>query len=163
ALATGQPVVVSPKFWAEHMGLPYHQADIRAVERPGQPTGEHARLMALSIGARRFTRYGYADLLREDRRHAVLSRVWPGTQRLLRELGSAGEAAEAALASASRVLPLITSAHDPSAANNRYWPEIYANMPIVDGLPHHYTDTAEPRRFGNVSALDPEVFSTAEE
>src|SRR5207253_6603741 len=34
ALETGQPVLVSPKFWAEHMGLPYHQADIRAVEHP---------------------------------------------------------------------------------------------------------------------------------
>jgi hypothetical protein len=29
ALATGLPVKVSPKFWAEHMGMPYHQADIR--------------------------------------------------------------------------------------------------------------------------------------
>ena len=29
ALATGMPVKVSPKFWAEHMGMPYHQADIR--------------------------------------------------------------------------------------------------------------------------------------
>src|SRR5262249_2488134 len=34
ALATGMPVNVSPKFWAEHMGLPYHQAAIRALELP---------------------------------------------------------------------------------------------------------------------------------
>ena len=33
--------------------------------------------------------------------------------------------AELALASASRILPLITSAHGPSAANNNYWPEMY--------------------------------------
>jgi len=42
-------------------------------------------------------------------------------------------------------------------------------MPIVwsgeDGAtrPHHYADTASPRRFGNVSALDPEVFASVEE
>ena len=39
--------------------------------------------MALSAGSRSFTRYGYADLLREDRRFEILWRIWPGTQRLL--------------------------------------------------------------------------------
>ena len=42
ALATGLPVTVSPKFWAEHLGLPYHQAEIRAQELPAprrQATG----------------------------------------------------------------------------------------------------------------------------
>jgi len=39
--------------------------------------------MALSTGARSFTRYGYADLLRDDRRYTVRHRVWAGTQRLL--------------------------------------------------------------------------------
>ena len=34
ALASGQPVKISPKYWAEHLGLPYHQADIRAQEWP---------------------------------------------------------------------------------------------------------------------------------
>ncbi len=258
ALATGQPVLISPKFWAEHLGLPYHQADIRAVEHAGQATGEHARLMAMSAGTRRFTRYGYADLLTEDRPYGILFRIWPGTQRLLlwgdpvtgraygrafgfcgvdgaevfeplsfsgrrgsgspagrdpyadaalrpegphgdwekylytyrlwgrllynpdadpeqwrrylrHEFGPAAPAAEAALGSASRILPLVTTAHHPSAANNRYWPEIYTDMPIVwigaDGAtrPHHYADTASPKRFGNVSALDPEVFSSVEE
>ena len=33
-LGTGMPVKVSPKFWAEHMGMPYHQADIRDQEMP---------------------------------------------------------------------------------------------------------------------------------
>ena len=41
ALATGQPVEVSPKFWAEHLGLPYHQAEIRALEQPGPPSDTH--------------------------------------------------------------------------------------------------------------------------
>ncbi|MGH2525176.1 MAG: hypothetical protein ACRDG2_00380, partial [Actinomycetota bacterium] len=34
ALETGMPVTVSPKFWAEHIGLPYHQAAIRELKRP---------------------------------------------------------------------------------------------------------------------------------
>ena len=32
--ATGMPVTISPKYWAEHMGLPYHQAGIRQLEMP---------------------------------------------------------------------------------------------------------------------------------
>src|SRR5262249_32362429 len=80
ALATGLPVSVSPKFVAEHMGMPYHQAAIREQE---MPKGERTGLMALSTGTRSFTRYSFADLLREDRRYSVLHRVWPGTQRLL--------------------------------------------------------------------------------
>jgi hypothetical protein len=50
---TGMPLTVSPKYWAEHMGLPYHQADIRALEVPRtdrQATG----LMRLSSGERSF-------------------------------------------------------------------------------------------------------------
>ena len=37
ALATGLPVKMSPKYWAEHMGLPYHQAGIRELEMPPKP------------------------------------------------------------------------------------------------------------------------------
>jgi len=251
ALATGQPVTVSPKFWAEHLGLPYHQAEIRALEQPGPPSASHGSLMALSTGSRRFTRYGYADLLREDRPYGVLFRIWPGTHRVLlwgdpvtgrgyghafgfagargvevfeplafsgrrgsgrpdghnlyaqealrpaggdwekyaytyrlwgrllydpaagpeqwrptleADLGPGAPAAEAALACASRVLPLITSAHHPSAANNSYWPELYTDMPIVEGShPHPYRDTPAPRRFGTVGPLDPALFAGVEE
>ncbi|MHC4400027.1 MAG: twin-arginine translocation signal domain-containing protein [Planctomycetota bacterium] len=77
ALATGMPVTVSPKYWAEHQGLPYHQAAIQANEWRKADPGESMERQ------RRFTRYGYADYLREDRRHDVLYRIWPGTQRLL--------------------------------------------------------------------------------
>ena len=80
ALGTGMPVRISPKYWAEHMGMPYHQADIRAQE---YPRADGQGLMAISAGSRNFTRYGYSDLLREDRRYSVLHRIWPGTQRLL--------------------------------------------------------------------------------
>ncbi len=237
ALGTGMPVQVSPKFWAEHLGMPYHQADIRAQERP-VPGRTGSGLMALSSGSRSFTRYGYADLLREDRRYEVVFRIWPGTQRLLlwgdpafaaaysrafQFCGSRGVdimeplsfkgrrgsglaepsrtayadaslrphwdwqkyeygyrvwgrhlynpetpreplgAAEAALAPASRILPIITTAHLPSAANNTYWPEIYTNQPIVEAGHNPYTDTPSPKVFGNTSPLDPQLFSSISE
>jgi hypothetical protein len=82
ALATGMPVNISPKYCAEHLGLPYHQTEIRELERP-RPGEEGSGLMKLSAGARSFLRYGYGDLLKEDRRYGILHRVWPGTQRLL--------------------------------------------------------------------------------
>ncbi len=82
AAATGMPVTVSPKYWAEHLGLPYHQADIRAFEIP-KPDQKAEGLLNLSAGSRSFTRYGYADLLKENRSYGVLHRIWPGTQRLL--------------------------------------------------------------------------------
>jgi len=82
AVASGLPVNISPKYWAEHLGLPYHQTDIRALEVP--KTGYQGKgLMNLSAGSRSFTRYGYGDLLNENRKYGVLHRIWPGTQRLL--------------------------------------------------------------------------------
>ena len=245
-LSAGVPLKVSPKFWAEHMGMPYHQADIREQERP-RPGYEGQGLMALSTGARSFTRYGYADLLRDDRRYTVMHRIWPGTQRLLlgadpasaaaysrafgfcgsagveimeplsfkgrrgsgidggrcayadaslnphwdwqkylctyrvwgramynpqtvadatrrylrRQFGAAAPDLEAALASAGRILPIVTTAHGPSAANNTYWPEMYTNQPVVDARKNNpYTDTPAPKVFGNVSPFDPQLFST---
>jgi len=249
ALATGMPVQVSPKFWAEHMGLPYMQGAIRPQEMPPVDKSDSG-FFARSTGSRRFTRYGYADLLREDRRYGVVHRIWPGTQRMLlwgdpetaraygrvssfcgsngvelheplhfkgrkgsglpggrnayadtalnpacdfqkfdytyrvwgrnlynpdsdpdawqrplnQQFGKGAEPAGNALASASRILPLTTTAHCPSAANNIYWPEMYSNMPMVDAnRPHPYSDTPEPRRFGTVSPLDPEFFLTIDE
>ena len=80
-------MTVSPKFWAEHMGLPYHQAAIRERERlvREDPSGrsEWHRYMAVSEGSRPFTRYGYGDFLREDRPYSIVHRLWAGTQRLL--------------------------------------------------------------------------------
>ncbi len=229
-LATGMPVKVSPKFWAEHMGMPYHQADIRDQEVP-KAGHRDSGLMALSAGSRSFTRYGYADLMREDRRFDILWRIWPGTQRLLlwadpvfaagyarafqfcgssgveimeplsfkgrRGSGLAGPAGrcayadpalrprwdwekyldtyrvwgrklsnpdakvevEPALASASRILPIITTAHLPSAANNNYWPEIYTNQSLAEPSKTEYGDTPSPKTFGNTSPLDPQIFS----
>ncbi|MCU0614349.1 MAG: hypothetical protein MUD09_04610, partial [Desulfobacterales bacterium] len=82
ALDTKQPVVVSPKYCGEHLGLPYHTASIREMEMPSEnkvtDTGE-----GLLEGDRRFTRYGYADFLSENRTWDVVFRIWPGTQRFL--------------------------------------------------------------------------------
>jgi hypothetical protein len=232
ALSTGMPVTVSPKFSAEHMGMPYHQADIREQEVP-KTRHRDTGLMALSAGSRSFTRYGYADLLREDRRFDIVWRVWPGTQRLLlwadpvfagayarafqfcgssgveimeplsfkgrRGSGRTTSAAsgrcayadislrprwdwekyletyrvwgsklhspdnpvevEPALAAASRILPIITTAHLPSAANNNYWPELYTNQSLLEPSKTEYTDTPAPKVFGNTSPLDPQLFS----
>jgi len=249
ALGTGLPVTISPKFWAEHLGLPYHQAAIRPTELPrdGRDRGPFWQ----SEGARNFLRYGYGDLLREDRRYAIVHRIWPGTQRVLlwgdpvfaaayaramgfcgtdggelmeplsfkgrkgsgrpggrdgyadvslrapgddfekyrytyrlwgrllynpdtapgvwrRELqrayGPAAGPAERALAAASRILPLFTTAHLPSAANNHFWPEMYVNMSIVDDAhPEPFTDTPSPKRFGAVSPLDPQLFARVDD
>jgi hypothetical protein len=231
ALATGMPVKVSPKFWAEHMGMPYHQTAIREQE---MPHGERTGLMALSTGTRSFMRYSFGDLMREERQYSVLHRIWPGTQRLLlwgdpltaaaysrafaicgssgveimeplsfkgrRGSGKPGgrcgyadaslnprwdwqkylrtyrvwgqalydpearqetQGAELALESASRILPMITSTHGPSAANNTYWPEMYTAQPMVDARKNNpYTDTPSPKTFGNASPFDPQMFST---
>jgi hypothetical protein len=244
ALGTGLPVSIAPKYWAEHMGLPYMQAAIRSLEMPhgARTTG----LYKLSSGSRSFLRYGYGDLLTEDRRYAVLHRMWPGTQRVLlwgdpnmaaaygrvssfcgsngaelfeplsfkgrggsglpggregyaeqslkptlgdfekylywyrvwgrnlynpggdpdgwrrflrHQFGHGAEKIEAALSSASRILPLVTTAHLPSAANRNFWPEMYTHMPIVDARRRHpYGDSPIPRRLGTVSPLDPEMF-----
>ncbi len=245
ARLSGQPITVSPKFWAEHLGMPYHQADIRELEVPkaGKQT---SRLMNLSEGSRSFMRYGYGDLLREDRSWRVIHRVWPGSQRLLlwgdpvaaaaysrafsfcgsdgaeimeplsfkgrRGSGIAGDRCayadpalrprwdwekyeyshrvwgrllynadsdsdpwrrylrkhfgeginelESALAKASRILPIVATAHLPSAANNNYWPEMYLNHSLIDAAhPGSYSDTPAPKVFGNVSPLDPQLFS----
>jgi len=75
AVASGMPIRLSPKYWAEHMGMPYHQADIRELEQP-KAGRQASALMKFSAGSRSFLRYGYGDLLREDRRWGVLHRIW---------------------------------------------------------------------------------------
>jgi len=84
--------------------------------------------------------------------------VW---QRPLRkDFGRGAQSAELALANASRILPIVTTAHLPSAANNNYWPEMYINQSIIEArLGHAYSDTPSPKTFGNVSPLDPQLFS----
>lgn len=251
AQATGMPSTISPKYWAEHMGLPYHQAAIRPIEMPKPTTqGTKGALMSLSNGSRNFMRYGYGDLLRQDRKYSVLHRIWPGTQRFLlwgdpliaaaygrsssfagsdgvewmeplsfkgrkgsglagnrdgyagvvdpnirdwekylytyrvwgrgiynpasnadarkrflrKTLGSAADAGESALHLSSRILPTVTTAHLPSAANANYWPEIYTNQSIVVAdAKDPYGDTPSPKRFGTVSPLDSQLFCTIEQ
>jgi len=78
--------------------------------------------------------------------------------------GPASGSLETALSHASRVLPMLTTAHQPSASNRGYWVEVPANMPIVEGgAPVPYSDTTLPKRFGTVSPLDPAMFASIEE
>ena len=85
-----------------------------------------------------------------------------GYRRYLRhEFQTAAQPMETALANASRILPVITTTHGASGSNNSYWPEMYMNMPIVDAArAQPYGDTPDPKVFGNVSAFDPQLFST---
>ena len=86
-------------------------------------------------------------------------------QRYLRgEFGSGADAVETSLAFSSRILPLLTSVHLDSASNHDLWYELPTNMPIVLGSePSPYGDTPEPKCFGTVSPLDPQMFLTARE
>ena len=251
AVATGMPVKLGAKYSAEHQGLGYQQADIRSLEVPhGALSKSDESLFRFSSGSRSFTRYGYADFLRQGARYKLWFRLWPGTQRHLlsvdpdmaaaygrtasfcgaagldlmepltfkgregsgqpggrcayadsslnprqdwqkydlyyrvwgrklynpdadpetwrramrTDLGSGTEAIENSLAHASRILPLLTSAHLPSASNHDLWYELPTNMPVVEGSePSPYADTPMPKIFGTVSPLDPQMFSTVAE
>ncbi|SFL22559.1 hypothetical protein SAMN03159341_104112 [Paenibacillus sp. 1_12] len=251
ALSTEQPIYLSPKYWAEHMGPSYHQAAIRDAEF-FQPVDQTMSMSSITQLSRRFTRYGYADYLQEDRQVGILFRLWPGTQKLLlwgdpaiaagygryssfsgsqgielcepltfkgrkgsgreggreqylepdlqlqgrdwlkykytyrlwgrllynpdanpaswqrylnSEFGQAASSYEHALAHSSRILPLITVAHLPSAANVIYWPEMYTNLPIVaTGASSYYDfDTPKPGTFGAASPLDTALFYRVDE
>jgi hypothetical protein len=81
AREVGARVVISPKYWAEHQGLPYHQASVRPLEKARPANGDGLR--GVTQNERRFTRYGYGDFLGEERDYEVLFRIWPGSQRFL--------------------------------------------------------------------------------
>lgn len=78
----GLKPVLSAKYWAEHQGLPYHQASIRRREE-SKPIPPGHELKGITEFSRRFTRYGYGDFLNTDRREDLIFRIWPGTQKLL--------------------------------------------------------------------------------
>lgn len=86
-------------------------------------------------------------------------------RRYLRNIfGPAAPHVEKAMGNASRILPLITSAHLPAGSAMTYWPEMYTNMPITQSGPGHpYGDTPRPKLFGYVSPLDPVMFSPVNE
>lgn len=75
ALNTGQPVRVSTKLTAEHMGLPAHQGAMRERERSPSPESRNPRNST--------ARYGYSDYLSYDRDYGVYHRIWPGKQKIL--------------------------------------------------------------------------------
>ncbi len=49
ALGAGQPVKISPKYWAEHLGMPYHQADIRAGAAAAGTAGDRLNESQLGL------------------------------------------------------------------------------------------------------------------
>ena len=81
ALNVTSDVTVSPKYTAEHMGLPYHQTSIRKQEMP--PKKQVDNKWIFSEGKRKFLRYSYGDLMSSNRKYDILFRIWPGTQRIL--------------------------------------------------------------------------------
>ena len=81
ALKYSKSLSISPKYISEHMGLPYHQASIRKQEFPPRRTVN--KKWTFSEGSRKFLRYSYGDLLKENRKYNILFRIWPGTQRIL--------------------------------------------------------------------------------
>ncbi len=83
--------------------------------------------------------------------------AWRRSQRA--KLGAGADAAQDALAYATRILALLTSAHLPSASNHEFWYEIYVNMGITP-QPTQNADTFDPKVFGNCSPLDPRIFSS---
>jgi hypothetical protein len=239
------PVKAGAKYWAEHLGLGYQQADIRATEYPrAGVTGT----FAVSEGLRNFTRYGYGDFYQQGIGLDLLFRVQPGTQRHLlwgdpalaagygraanfcgatgmeffepltfkgregsghpggrnayadaslapatldtakfaltymlwgrylfnpdtapevlhrnyrQAYGPAGTGLETALAAASRILPLVTTAWCPSSSNHRFWPEMFTPVSILPltGRPL-YTDSPAPHNVSAISPLDPQLFTT---
>ena len=246
---SGMPIATTPKYMAEHMGLPYHQSAIREKEYP--PPVARSQREQLSEGSRKFLRYSYGDLLPKQKDWKVVFRIWQGTQRVLlwgdpalsagygrlsifcgaegvellepnswkgrmgtgipgqrfhyqklglatkwdwqkfayqyrvwgrglynpdaprdgwmRHLratcGDAADACETALSLSSRVLPLVSLTHAPSASNNHYWPEIYSNLPISPvGTRRPYGQDMEgPVRFGNAPTFDMQLFATPRE
>lgn len=73
--------------------------------------------------------------------------------------GDAADACGQAIGYASRLLPIVSMAHLPSAAHAQLWMEMYTNMSIVEeSHPSLYGDTPQPRIFSTVSPLDPEMF-----
>jgi len=51
------------------------------------------------------------------------------------------------------------TAHGVSAANNLYWVEMYTNLSIADpNNKNPFFDTPNPKTFGNVSPMDPQLF-----
>ncbi|MCC2611862.1 hypothetical protein ABK249_23760 [Neorhizobium sp. Rsf11] len=84
---------------------------------------------------------------------------------LTKTCGDTAEACEKGLSWASRVLPLVTLAHGPSASNNHYWPEVYTNLALIDGSGRraYGSDMEGPVRFGNAPTFDPALFANARE
>ena len=125
-------------------------------------------------------RFGYQKqglaTFHDWQKFAYLYRVWgrllynPDADRdswmryLRQATGDAAEACETGLALASRVLPLISLAHAPSASNNHYWPEVYSNIAVgTVGTRNYGADMDAGMRFGTAPSFDSQLFATPSE
>jgi hypothetical protein len=78
---------------------------------------------------------------------------------LNKQFGPSAPSVEKAFANATRILPVVLTAHGTSAANNAFWPEMYTNLSITNPKADNpYFDTPTPKVFGNVSPFDPQLF-----
>ena len=134
--------------------------------------------MGTGMAGQRFNYQKHGLATRQDwRKYDYQYRVWgrllynPDAPRqswmrwLENECGDVAEACEQGLSWASRVLPLITLAHGPSASNNHYWPEIYTNLGLIEGSGKraYGFDMEGPTRFGNAPTFDSALFASPRE
>ncbi|MBW6425803.1 hypothetical protein KX729_30905 [Rhizobium sp. XQZ8] len=142
-----------------------------------EPLGFKGRMGTGIPGGRfNYQKQGYApryDWQRYDYQYRVWGRLLYNPEapreswmRYLQDTcGDAAEACEKGLSWASRVLPLITLAHGPSASNNHYWPEVYTNLALIEGSGRraYGFDMEGPVRFGNAPTFDSALFVNARE
>ncbi|MBS7701599.1 MULTISPECIES: hypothetical protein [unclassified Chelatococcus] len=138
-----------------------------------EPLSFRGRWALERVADRSGYRDGFAGLAPDWRKYELYYRVWgrmlhnPNADAVEFErdvvsiYGPGSAPLGRSIASASRILPLVTSAHAPGAGNKSYWPEIYEDVPYVGGEPTMYDrEGPRPVRIGTVSALDPELFSS---
>ncbi|CDN52030.1 hypothetical protein [Neorhizobium galegae] len=142
-----------------------------------EPLGFKGRMGTGIPGGRfNYQKQGYAtryDWQKYDYQYRVWGRLLynPAAPReswmryLQQVCGDAAEECEKGMSWASRVLPLVTLAHGPSASNNHYWPEVYTNLALVEGSGRraYGFDMEGPVRFGNAPTFDPTLFANARE
>ena len=125
------------------------------------PGGRHNYLRSELLQRFDWQKYEYQYRVWGQRGHDAAAPRDGWMRFLRRNCGVAADACEVALAYSSRVLPLVTLTHGPSASNHSYWPEIYDNLSLVypGGRWPYGHDMTGPGRFGTAPNFDPQLFS----
>ena len=129
------------------------------------PGGRHNYLQTALVQKHDWLKYDYQYRVWGQCGHDAAAPRDGWMRFLRRHCGAAAESCASALAQASRVLPLVTLAHGPSASNHSYWPEIYDNLSIVysGGRWPYGHDMTGPARFGTTPSFDPQLFANPAE